>query len=241
MTIFYVNQAYLSHKDNKKIYYCDVFILGQVPPMPNPPEDLKNCLPKENEAKIVRRKRGVVSVQFLGLVETLVYLTVRGDKRECFFDYGYSKDNSKVLYSTHKAKIPNSFSATISNRHRIQYEARTLSDRDFSKIFFFSPSARDRIEDISKYMNSVNLMPISIKPSDFAEDFDPSNLDFDNTDREKNRESVLKVLKKVVDLSNLICRKTLMVCYLLDPIEIKTFCGSVENEYLKISLLVLIN
>ena len=34
-------------------------------------------------------------------------------------------------------------------------------------------------------MNSVNLMPIGIKPSDFGEDFDPFNLDFDHTDREK--------------------------------------------------------
>ena len=190
MTIFYVNQAYLSDKDNKKIYYCDVFILGQVTPMPNPPEDLKNYLPKENEAKIVRRKCSIVSVQFLGLVETLGYLTVRGDERECFFDYGYKKDNSKVLCSTHKMKIPNSFSATISNRHRIQYKAGALSDTDFSKILFFLPSTRDRLEDISKYMNSVNLMPIGIKPSDFGEDFDPSNLDFDHTDREKKIENL---------------------------------------------------
>ena len=28
MTAFYINQAYLSYKDNKKIYYYDVFILG---------------------------------------------------------------------------------------------------------------------------------------------------------------------------------------------------------------------
>ena len=108
MTAFYINQAYLSYKDNKKIYYCDVFILGQVTPMLNPPEDLKN-VPKENEAKIVRPEYDVVSGQFMGLVETLGYLTVRGDERECFFDYGYSKGNSKVLYSTHKMKIPNSF------------------------------------------------------------------------------------------------------------------------------------
>ena len=49
MTAFYVNQAYLSYQDNKKIYYCDVFIIGQVTPMLNPPEDLKNYIPKENE------------------------------------------------------------------------------------------------------------------------------------------------------------------------------------------------
>ena len=43
---------------------------------------------------------------------------------------------------------------------------------------------------------------IDIDPSEFGEDFDPSSLDFDNADREKNREPVLKVLKKIADLSN---------------------------------------
>ena len=97
MTAFYINQASHSYKDNKKIYYCDVFIVGQVTPILNPLEDLKNYIPKANEAKIVRPKYDVVSGQFLVLVETLAYLTVRGDERECFFDYGYTKENSKVL------------------------------------------------------------------------------------------------------------------------------------------------
>ena len=77
------------------------FITGQVTPILNPPEDLQNYIPKDNEAKIVRPKYNDVSGQFLGLVETLGYLTVCGDKRDCFFDYGYSKENSKVLYSMH--------------------------------------------------------------------------------------------------------------------------------------------
>ena len=33
--------------------------------------------------------------------------------------------------------------------------------------------------------------------------FDPSKLDFDNPEKHKMREAVLRVLKKVVDLSNL--------------------------------------
>ena len=137
MTAFYLNQAHLSYKDNKKIYYCNVFIISQVTPMLNPPEDLKNYIPKENEAKIVRPKYDVASGQFLGLVETLGYLNVRGDEHERFFDFGFSKENSKILYSTHKMKIPNSFSATIFNRHRIQHEAGTLSDTIFLRYFSF--------------------------------------------------------------------------------------------------------
>ena len=56
-------------------------------------------------------------------------------------------------------------------------------------------------------MDSVNLMPIDMDQSEFGENFDPSTLDYENKDREKNRESVLKVLKKVVDLSNSSLRK----------------------------------
>ena len=60
-----------------------------------------------------------VSGEFLGLFQTLGYLTVRGDSGECFLDYGYSKDKSKILYIHYKMKIPNSFSGTMFNRHRI--------------------------------------------------------------------------------------------------------------------------
>ena len=146
---------------------------------------------------------------FLGLVETLGYLTIRGDSMECFFDYDYSKENSKVLYSHHKMKIPNSFLGTIFNRHRIQYESSAL-DTESSKTYFFLPSTTDRIEEINRYMSSVNLIPTDIPQNEFevgGGNFDPSKLDFDNPDRQKTREAVLRVLKKVVDLSNSILQK----------------------------------
>ena len=207
MTIFYVNQASLSYKDNKKIY-CSMHIVGQVVPMLNPPEDLENYVPKNNEAKIIRPKYDPVSGQFLGLVQTLDYLTVHGDDQECFFDYGFSKESSKVVYSTRKMKISNSFSSTIFNRYRIQFEAGALSETEFSNVFFFLPSTTDRVEEINKYMNSVNLAPIDIEISAFGETFDPSKLDYANDEKKKkNRESVLKVFKKIVDLSNSNLRK----------------------------------
>lgn len=121
LTIFYVSQGYLSYKDNKKIYYCATYIIGQVLPMLNPPESLKNYELKSNEARIIRPKYDHVSGQFLGLVDTLGYLTVRGSEAEYFFDYGFNKENRKVLYSTHKTKVLSTFSSTIFNRHRIQY------------------------------------------------------------------------------------------------------------------------
>lgn len=110
MTILYLNQVYSSYKDKKKIYYCDFFVIGQIIPALNSPENLTEYEFKSNETKIFRPKYDVVSGQFLGLIETRGYLTDCEDKSEFFLDYGYSKINSKILYGTRKKIIPNSFS-----------------------------------------------------------------------------------------------------------------------------------
>ena len=125
--------------------------MGQVTPCLNPPEDLKNYKCQPNEAKIYRLKYDTVSGESLGLFQTLGYLTVPGDNGECLLDYGYSKDNSKILHSHYKMKIPNSFSGTMFNRHRIQFESGDLNT-DSSNVYFFLPSTTYRIEDINKYM-----------------------------------------------------------------------------------------
>ena len=52
MLVFYINQSYQSFKDEKKVYYADYFILGQVDQCLNPPENLKEYQLKENEAII---------------------------------------------------------------------------------------------------------------------------------------------------------------------------------------------
>ena len=52
MSVFYINRGYQSFKDNKKVYYADYFILGQVNQCLNPPENLKEYQLKENEAII---------------------------------------------------------------------------------------------------------------------------------------------------------------------------------------------
>ena len=156
-TIFYINQGYLSYKDNKKVYYNDVFIIGQITPLQNQPENIDEYVPEENEVKIWRPKNDAKTGIFLGIEYCLAYLTVRNDLYEQFFDYGYSKENSKILYSTHKMKILSSFSTTLFSRHRIQYESGAFGETDISNIFFFFSSTVDRLEEINKYLGSVNL------------------------------------------------------------------------------------
>ena len=101
-------------------------------------------------------------------------------------------------------KIPYSFSGTIFNGHRIQIESGALNT-DSSNIYFFFPWTTNRIEDINKYMGSVNLVSIDIQEDNFEIEerkFDLSKLDFDNSEKHKMREAVLRVLRKVEDLSN---------------------------------------
>ena len=176
-TIFFLNQGYLSYKDNKRIYYVDIFTTGQITPLLNQPEKLDEYEPQEDEVKILRSKYDVNTGRFLGLEYCLAYLSNRGDFKEQLFYYGYSKENSKILYSTHKMKVPNSFSTTIFNRHRIQYESGAFGETESSNIFFYLPSTVDRIEDINKYLVSVNLNAVDIDISKFGENFDPSKLD----------------------------------------------------------------
>ena len=109
-SIIYLNQGYLTIKDNKKIYYADYYILGQINVCINPPEDIQNYVCKEREVQMYRPGYDPVLGQFLGLYETLRFIVVRGDPEEHFLDYGYSKQNSKLLYSYHKRRIPSSFS-----------------------------------------------------------------------------------------------------------------------------------
>ena len=71
MTIFYVNQASQSYKNNKKIYYCNYYIIGQVILALSSPADLTDDEVKPDEAKIIRPKYDLDSDKFLGLDETL--------------------------------------------------------------------------------------------------------------------------------------------------------------------------
>ena len=113
-------------------------------------------------------------------------------------------------------KIPNSFSGTMFNRHRIQYESGTL-DTDFSKVYFFLPSIMDRIEKINRHMGSVNLVPIDISEDTFevegSSEFVLYKLDYESLETDAIKDSILKVLKKMVDLSNSNLIKMLTVCW----------------------------
>ena len=50
-SMIYVNQCYLTIKDNKRLYYADYYILCQVIECLNPPEDISTYVCQDREVK----------------------------------------------------------------------------------------------------------------------------------------------------------------------------------------------
>ena len=98
-TIFYVNQGYQSYKGGKKVYYNDLYIIAQIMPLAQQPKDIESYQLKDDEVKILRARYNPISGEFLGIEYCVGLITVRNDADEQCFDYGYNKDNWKLLYS----------------------------------------------------------------------------------------------------------------------------------------------
>ena len=70
-TLLYVNQVYLTVRKNKKIYYCDYYIIGQIVEVSNTLENISTYHLKEREVKMVRSKYNSETGEFLGLYEKI--------------------------------------------------------------------------------------------------------------------------------------------------------------------------
>ena len=183
-----------------------MFLIGQVNECLSPPEDLHSHEFGDWEVKKYRPKYDKMTGAFLGLYEALGYIMVRGDPQKHLLDYGSWKKNSKILHSNYKKRIPNSFSGTFFNRHRIQYKSGAFHGLTFSNIYYFLTSTNDRVQEINRHMGTVNLTPIDIPENTFeVEDnvqLDLSNLDYECKEKEKITKSVVKMLKQILDISN---------------------------------------
>ena len=164
-------------------------------PLAHQPKDIESYELKDDEVKILRSRYDPVSGEFLGIEYCIGVITVRNDPEEQFFDYGYTKDNSKILYSTKKVKIPSSFKSTVFGIYKNKYEGGAFSDELSSRIFFYLPSTVDRNEKIVKHLLSVYLKPYNVNYDTIGENFDPSSNDFD-------RDSVVSYMKKLAEQSS---------------------------------------
>ena len=137
-TLIYVNNGTMSSvKGGDHAIYLDCTKLGQLVCAKNLPEDFKNYECKQDEVKpFVVSNYNVNTSDFLGVQNWLVYIMVRDDEHETFLSYGFEEEKSKILYSTFKQLLPNTFQGTsfkkcnpmLLNEGQVQ---------DFSTLFFF--------------------------------------------------------------------------------------------------------
>lgn len=164
-------------------------------PLSQQPKEIESYVLNDNEVKILRPRYDPISGEFLGIEYCVALVTVRNDPEEQFFDYGYNKENSKVLYSTRKLKVPSSYKTTIFGQHKMQYEGGAFEEQKFSKLFFYLPSTVDRNEKINKHLTSVHLKPFHVDPAVFGEKFNPADPNFD-------RAAVVSYMTKVAQQSS---------------------------------------
>ena len=127
-TIFYINQAYQSFKDSKKSSLYRHFYISSDNAACTTTKRYWKLRLNDNEVKILRPRYDPISGEFLGIEYGVALVTLRNDEEEQLFDYGYSKANSKVLYSTRKLNVPSSFKTTIFGQHKIQYEGGAFDE-----------------------------------------------------------------------------------------------------------------
>ena len=77
----------------------------------------------------------------------LSHITLRGDEREYFYSYDFSKEKSNLLYCSQKDPLPNIFFSTAFKKHH-----RFLLDENHkkvlaSKMFLYLPATLDRKEE----------------------------------------------------------------------------------------------
>ena len=163
----------------------------------------------------------------MGIQYCVGLITVKDDEEQ-FFDNGYNKGNSKMLYSTKKLKTPNCFKGTVFQVRKMQYEVGAFSEESFSKIFFCLPSTVDRSEKINKYLTSIHLKPYHVNPSDLGENFNPA-IEFD-------RAAVVSYMKRVAEQSSQNLKRNAHA-FLSSTDHDKSFCGLAAREQKQINLL----
>ena len=187
-TLCYVNQGTVSLvKDGEKAIYLEFVVIGQLMPVanPDPAINLDTHVFKDNEVLFYMPVYHKATRLYCGLTKKLGLITLRGDDRERFFSYGYSKEKSSVLYCYVKKPLPNIFHCTAFKKHHPFLLDDKQKKVKFSRMFLYLPSTLDRKEEFLQYKDYVHLHPVDISYDDLTqmqnnEDINPVLLDDKN-------------------------------------------------------------
>ena len=182
--LVYVNQGSISPVKNDYVIYLDFVILAQILPLANPPPEINLDTHefKDNEALLFVPLYNTENGLYRGLTKKLARITLRGDKNENFYSYGFDKEKSKLLFCVNRQPMPSIFQCTVFKKHTSYLLSENQERSTFSKMFMYLPSTLDRKEDIQQYNDNVHLHLINVgyeqlKVQNVNQDFDPSQLD----------------------------------------------------------------
>ena len=206
-TLVYVNQGSISPVKDGEAIYLEYVVLGQIMPVanPDPSIDLDTYKFKENECLLYVPLYNKENGLYRGLSKKLGYITLRGDKNETFYSYGYDKERSKLLYCSIKQPIPNIYFCTNFKKHRNYLLNEKATERLASTLFLFLPSTLDRKEEMLQFRNSVNLHPIEATYADnkeFNDDKDFNPIVLETKDRDSVTPLFYAYMKKIAETSN---------------------------------------
>ena len=110
-TLCYVNQGSVSQVKDGEAIYLEYVILGQIMAVanPDPSIDLNDYQFKENECLLYVPLYNKETGLFRGLGKRLGYITLRGDKNETFFSYGYDSEKKQNALLFNEAADPKHF------------------------------------------------------------------------------------------------------------------------------------
>ena len=100
-TLVYINQGSISQMKDGEAIYLEYVVLGQIMPVANldPAINFDKYEFKEDECLLYVPLYNTENDLFRGLGKRLGYITLRGDKNETFYSYGYDNEKSKLLFA----------------------------------------------------------------------------------------------------------------------------------------------
>ena len=144
--LVYVNQGTVSLvKGGEKAIYLDFVVVGQIMSAANadPSIDLDKYDYKVNEVMLYVPVHNTATGLYGGLKKKLAYITLRGDPKERFWSYGFSKEKGSLLYCNMKKPMPYIFNCNCFKNHVSLLLDENQNQALFSNLFLYLPSTLD--------------------------------------------------------------------------------------------------
>ena len=136
----------------------------------------------------------------------LGHITLRGDERERFCSYGFSKEKNNVLYCSQENALPNIFFSMPFKKHHWLLLDENQKNVLVSKIFLYLPATLDRKEEFLQYKDNVHLHLVDVNYEELrmlndGNDMNPALLE-NSALRHNVMSAYYKVMKKISEVSN---------------------------------------